>query len=336
MESIGEFVSKFQDFDEDDIRQRPGKHKSRPRTKDRPSHKNSVTGIVITVDRGRFTVNLKNSNSFIYAIKARDLGRKGVVVGDSVELVGVNENNPENMARIIKVNERRNTLSKSSDDIDSNEKILVSNVDNVAIVTSTTTPDPNTRLIDRTIIAAKLAGAEPFIVATKTDLKNEVDLLKFYEPLNIKVIPINKTSNLDTLNFELADKTTVFVGPSGVGKSSLVNRIVPEANRRTGDVNVVTGRGKHTSTSAYALSLNNTTWIIDTPGIRTFGLAHVEIEQILAGFPELLEFSLKCQKNCNHLDPSCEIEKSCADNPHLLARLDSLRRLLLSLEQNID
>ena len=336
MESIGEFVSKFQDFDEDDIRQRPGKHKSRPRTKDRPSHKNSVTGIVITVDRGRFTVNLKNSNSFIYAIKARDLGRKGVVVGDSVELVGVNENNPENMARIIKVNERRNTLSKSSDDIDSNEKILVSNVDNVAIVTSTTNPDPNTRLIDRTIIAAKLAGAEPFIVATKTDLKNEVDLLKFYEPLNIKVIPINKTSNLDTLNFELADKTTVFVGPSGVGKSSLVNRIVPEANRRTGDVNEVTGRGKHTSTSAYALSLNNTTWIIDTPGIRTFGLAHVEIEQILAGFPELLEFSLKCQKNCNHLDPSCEIEKSCADNPHLLARLDSLRRLLLSLEQNID
>lgn len=336
MESIGEFVSKFQDFDEDDIRQRPGKHKSRPRTKDRPSHKNSVTGIVITVDRGRFTVNLKNSNSFIYAIKARDLGRKGVVVGDSVELVGVNENNPENMARIIKVNERRNTLSKSSDDIDSNEKILVSNVDNVAIVTSTTNPDPNTRLIDRTIIAAKLAGAEPFIVATKTDLKNEVDLLKFYEPLNIKVIPINKTSNLDTLNFELADKTTVFVGPSGVGKSTLVNRIVPEANRRTGDVNVVTGRGKHTSTSAYALSLNNTTWIIDTPGIRTFGLAHVEIEQILAGFPELLEFSLKCQKNCNHLDPSCEIEKSCADNPHLLARLDSLRRLLLSLEQNID
>ena len=329
-------MNKFQDYDEDDIRQRPGKHKSRPRTKDRPTHKNSINGIVITVDRGRFTVNLKNSNSFIYAIKARDLGRKGVVVGDSVELVGVDENNPENMARIIKVNERRNTLSKSSDDIDSNEKILVSNVDNVAIVTSTTNPDPNTRLIDRTIIAAKLAGAEPFIVATKTDLKNEVDLLKFYEPLNIKVIPINKTSNLDTLNFELADKTTVFVGPSGVGKSSLVNRIVPEANRRTGDVNVVTGRGKHTSTSAYALSLNNTTWIIDTPGIRTFGLAHVEIEQILAGFPELLEFSLKCQKNCNHLDPSCEIEKSCADNPHLLARLDSLRRLLLSLEQNID
>ncbi|MFM9095338.1 MAG: ribosome small subunit-dependent GTPase A, partial [Actinomycetes bacterium] len=124
-------MNKFQDYDEDDIRHRPGKHKSRPRTKDRPTHKNSLTGIVITVDRGRFTVNLNNSNTSIFAIKARDLGRKGVVVGDSVELVGVDEENPENMARIIKVNDRRNTLSKSSDDIDSSEKILVSNVDNV-------------------------------------------------------------------------------------------------------------------------------------------------------------------------------------------------------------
>jgi len=329
-------VNKFQDYDEDDIRQRPGKHKSRPRTKDRPTHKNSITGIVITVDRGRFTVNLNNSNTSIFAIKARDLGRKGVIVGDSVELVGVDEKNPENMARIIKVNDRRNTLSKSSDDIDSSEKILVSNVDNVAIVTSTTNPEPNTRLIDRTIIAAKLAGAKPFIVATKTDLKNETELIKFYEPLNIQVIPTNKTSNLDLLNTELANKTTVFVGPSGVGKSSLVNRLIPEANRRTGDVNEVTGRGKHTSTSAYALSLNESTWIIDTPGIRTFGLAHVEIEQILAGFPELLEFSLKCQKNCHHLDSNCEIEKSSVNNPLLLTRLDSLRRLLLSLEQNIE
>ena len=128
------------------------------------------------------------------------------------------------------------------------------------------------------------------------------DLTKFYEPLNIQVIPTNKTSNLNNLNIELADKTTVFVGPSGVGKSSLVNRLIPEANRRTGNVNEVTGRGKHTSTSAYALLLNDSTWIIDTPGIRTFGLAHVEIDQILAGFPELLEFSLQCQKNCNHLD----------------------------------
>jgi ribosome biogenesis GTPase len=329
-------VSKFQDYDEDDIRQRPGKHKSRPRTKDRPTHKNSITGIVITVDRGRFTVYIKNLNTSIYAIKARDLGRKGVVVGDFVELVGVDQNNPENMARIIKVKDRSNTLSKSSDDFDSNEKILVSNIDNVAIVTSTTSPEPNTRLIDRTIVATKLAGAEPFIIATKTDLKDEKDLEKFYAPLNIKVIALNKITNLDTLKKQLENKTTVFVGPSGVGKSSLVNRLIPDANRRTGDVNEVTGRGKHTSTSAFALSLNESTWIIDTPGIRSFGLAHATSEQILEGFPELIEFSLKCQKNCNHLDSTCEIEKNSINDQQLLSRLDSLRRLLLSVDQNIE
>ena len=329
-------MSKFQDYDEDDIRQRPGKHKSRPRTKDRPTHKNSITGIVITVDRGRFTVYIKNLNTSIFAIKARDLGRKGVVVGDFVELVGVDQNNPENMARIIKVKDRKNTLSKSSDDFDSNEKILVSNIDNVAIVTSTTNPEPNTRLIDRTIVATKLAGAEPFIIATKTDLKDEKDLEKFYAPLNIKVIALNKITNLDTLKKQLANKTTVFVGPSGVGKSSLVNRLIPDANRRTGDVNEVTGRGKHTSTSAFALSLNESTWIIDTPGIRSFGLAHVTSEQILEGFPELIEFSLKCQKNCNHLDSTCEIEKKSINDQQLLSRLDSLRRLLLSVDQNIE
>ncbi len=336
METNGEFVSKFQDFDEDDIRQRPGKHKSRPRTKDRPNHKNSLTGKVITVDRGRFTVYLNELRKSIYAVKARDLGRKGVVVGDFVDVVGVDINNPENMARIIKVNERKNTLSKSSDDSDSSEKILVSNVDCVAIVASTTNPEPNTRLIDRTIVAAQLAGAEPFIVATKTDLKNESELLDFYSNLSIEVIPTSKTSNLDEILNKIQNKTTVFIGPSGVGKSSLVNRIIPQANRRTGDVNEVTGRGKHTSTSAYALSLNDSTWIIDTPGIRTFGLAHVGVEQIISGFPELIDFSLKCQKNCSHLEPSCEIEKSCAGNQQLLNRLDSMRRLLLSIEQNLD
>lgn len=336
METNGEFVSKFQDFDEDDVRQRPGKHKSRPRTKDRPTHKNSLTGKVITVDRGRFTVYLSDLKISIFAVKARDLGRKGVVVGDFVSVVGVDTNNSENMARIIKVNERKNTLTKSSDDSESQEKVLVSNVDCVAIVTSTTNPEPNTRLIDRTIVAARLAGAEPFIVATKTDLKNELDLLNFYSNLNIEVIPTSKTSNLENILTKIQNKTTVFIGPSGVGKSSLVNRIIPQANRRTGDVNEVTGRGKHTSTSAYALSLNDSTWIIDTPGIRSFGLAHVEVEEIISGFPELLEFSLKCQKNCNHLETSCEIEKGCSGNQKLINRLDSLRRLLLSMEQNLD
>ena len=329
----GGCVNKLQDYDEDDFRSRPGKHKSRPRSKDRPKFENAIDGLVITVDRGRFTVNLSDLDDVnIYAIKSRELGRKGVVVGDLVEVVGVDVNNPENMARIVKVKERKNSLQKSADDSESVERSLVSNIDMVAIVVATSEPEPNPRLIDRTVIAARLANAQPIIIATKTDVESSEKLSQMYQALDIPVISMNKTTNLDELLDLLEGKTTVLIGPSGVGKSTLVNRLVPDAGRRTGEVNDVTGQGKHTSTSAYALKVNSKTWIIDTPGIRSFGLAHASVEEILEGFPDLIQATTQCQKNCSHQDSSCAIEAVAFENPALLPRLDSFRRLLASLE----
>jgi ribosome biogenesis GTPase len=268
----------------------------------------------------------------IYAIKSRELGRKGVVVGDLVEVVGVDVNNPENMARIVKVKERKNSLQKSADDSESVERSLVSNIDMVAIVVATSEPEPNPRLIDRTVIAARLANAQPIIIATKTDVESSEKLSQMYQALDIPVISMNKTTNLDELLDLLEGKTTVLIGPSGVGKSTLVNRLVPDAGRRTGEVNDVTGQGKHTSTSAYALKVNSKTWIIDTPGIRSFGLAHASVEEILEGFPDLIQATTQCQKGCTHQDTSCAIEAVAFENPALLPRLDSFRRLLASLE----
>jgi ribosome biogenesis GTPase len=326
-------VNKLQDYDEDDFRSRPGKHKSRPRSKDRPKFENAIDGLVITVDRGRFTVNLSDLDDVnIYAIKSRELGRKGVVVGDLVEVVGVDIKNPENMARIVKVKERKNSLQKSADDSESVERSLVSNIDMVAIVVATSEPEPNPRLIDRTVIAARLANAQPIIIATKTDVESSEKLSQMYQALDIPVISMNKTTNLDELLDLLEGKTTVLIGPSGVGKSTLVNRLVPDAGRRTGEVNDVTGQGKHTSTSAYALKVNSKTWIIDTPGIRSFGLAHASVEEILEGFPDLIQATTQCQKGCTHQDTSCAIEAVAFENPTLLPRLDSFRRLLASLE----
>ena len=329
----GGCVNKLQDYDEDDFRSRPGKHKSRPRSKDRPKFENAIDGLVITVDRGRFTVNLSDLDDVnVYAIKSRELGRKGVVVGDLVEVVGVDVNNPENMARIVKVKERKNSLQKSADDSESVERSLVSNIDMVAIVVATSEPEPNPRLIDRTVIAARLANAQPIIIATKTDVESSEKLSQMYQALDIPVISMNKTTNLDELLDLLEGKTTVLIGPSGVGKSTLVNRLVPDAGRRTGEVNDVTGQGKHTSTSAYALKVNSKTWIIDTPGIRSFGLAHASVEEILEGFPDLIQATTQCQKGCTHQDTSCAIEAVAFENPALLPRLDSFRRLLASLE----
>ena len=333
MELNGGCVNKLQDYDEDDFRSRPGKHKSRPRSKDRPKFENAIDGLVITVDRGRFTVNLSDLDDVnIYAIKSRELGRKGVVVGDLVEVVGVDIKNPENMARIVKVKERKNSLQKSADDSESVERSLVSNIDMVAIVVATSEPEPNPRLIDRTVIAARLANAQPIIIATKTDVESSEKLSQMYQALDIPVISMNKTTNLDELLDLLEGKTTVLIGPSGVGKSTLVNRLVPDAGRRTGEVNDVTGQGKHTSTSAYALKVNSKTWIIDTPGIRSFGLAHASVEEILEGFPDLIQATTQCQKGCTHQDTSCAIEAVAFENPALLPRLDSFRRLLASLE----
>ncbi len=304
-------MNKLQDYDEDDFRSRPGKHKSRPRSKDRPKFENAIDGLVITVDRGRFTVNLSDLDDVnIYAIKSRELGRKGVVVGDLVEVVGVDVKNPENMARIVKVKERKNSLQKSADDSESVERSLVSNIDMVAIVVATSEPEPNPRLIDRTVIAARLANAQPIIIATKTDVESSEKLSQMYQALDIPVISMNKTTNLDELLDLLEGKTTVLIGPSGVGKSTLVNRLVPDARRRTGEVNDVTGQGKHTSTSAYALKVNIKTWIIDTPGIRSFGLAHASVEEILEGFPDLIQATTQCQKGCSHQDTSCAIESA--------------------------
>lgn len=326
-------MNNLKDYDEDDFRSRPGKHKSRPRSKDRPKFENAEIGLVITVDRGRFTVHLSKPEEIdIYAIKARELGRKGVVVGDIVEVVGIDTKNLENMARIVKVTKRKNSLQKSADDSDSVERSLVANIDLVAIVVATTEPEPSPRLIDRTIIAARLANAQPLIIATKTDIESPQKLEQMYQALDIPVIAINKLSSLSELLEIVNNKTTVLIGPSGVGKSTLVNRLVPDAQRRTGTVNDVTGQGKHTSTSAFALQLNESTWIIDTPGIRSFGLAHATTDEILEGFPDLMQATTECKKGCTHQDTSCAIEAAAYENPSLLPRLDSFRRLLSSLE----
>ncbi|SEF83605.1 ribosome biogenesis GTPase [Thermomonospora echinospora] len=321
---------RLRDFDEDDVRVRPGRRGSRPRTRRRPAHEDAVTGFVTAVDRGRYRCLV--DERVVTAMRARELGRKGVVVGDRVALVGDVSGEPDALARIVRVEPRRSALRRTADDTDPFERIIVANADQLVIVTALADPEPRPRMIDRCLVAAYDAGLDPLLCLTKSDLASPDELVGSYAPLGVPYVVTHHAAELGELRGRLGDRVSVLVGHSGVGKSTLVNALVPEARRAVSHVNVVTGRGRHTSSSAIAFELPEGGWIIDTPGVRSFGLAHVEPSKVVASFPDLAEGAEHCPSHCNHLQPDCALDGWVAEGHADQARLDSLRRLLASRE----
>lgn len=321
-------------LDEDDVRVRPTRRKSRPRSKERPRHEDAAHATVVTVDRGRFGL-LSDTGIHLNAIKARELGRKGIVVGDSVWFLGEATGAEDTLARIVRLDARTTVLRRTADDTDPVERVIVANANQLGIVTSVTDPEPRPRLIDRTLVAAFDAGLRPLLIITKADLADPAPLMEAYAALDVTAVQISRgrgnepvETDLSRLRDELAHRITVLIGHSGVGKSTLVNALVPGADRSTGEVNEVTGRGRHTSTSAIALPLPGGGSIIDTPGVRSFGLAHVSPDSVIRAFDDLASGTQKCPRGCSHDEPECALDDAASDDPHLQARLTSLRRLL--------
>jgi ribosome biogenesis GTPase len=321
-------------LDEDDVRVRPGRRGSRPRTRKRPAHEDAIAGFVTAVDRGRYRCLV--NETVVTAMRARELGRKGVVVGDRVALVGDVSGEPDALARVVRVEPRTSTLRRTADDTDPVERILVSNADQLVIVTALADPEPRPRMIDRCLVAAYDAGLEPLLCLTKADLAPPDDLLAAYAPMGVPYVVTERGGPLDQVRERLAGTMSVLVGHSGVGKSTLVNALVPDAGRAVSHVNAVTGRGRHTSSSAIALALPDGGWIIDTPGVRSFGLAHVDPADLVGYFPDLAEGAAECPRGCTHLQPDCALDAWVAAGHADDARLDSLRRLLTAREEADD
>ncbi len=317
------------------MRVRPARG-SRPRTRRRPAHEDAVEGFVASVDRGRYGCLV--GDRVVTAMRARELGRRSVAVGDRVALAGDISGQPGTLARVVRIEPRTSVLRRSADDTDPVERVIVANANQLVIVTALADPPPRPRLIDRFLVAAYDAGLSPLLCLTKSDLAPAGPLIDAYGPLGIPHVVLGQpltASALAPLREALAGRLSVLVGHSGVGKSTLVNALIPDAGRAVGTVSPVTGRGRHTSSSAVALALPGGGWLIDTPGLRGFGLAHVAPDRVVRAFPDLAPGTAACPPGCTHLEPDCALDDWVRDqggDPRLVARLESLRRLLRSKE----
>ena len=352
--------------DDPRVRVRPGRG-SRPRTKQRPSHADAALGMVTRIDRGHYRIRLddpsltEDSSGNITAMKARELGRGKVVVGDRVAVVGDTSGRTGTLARMVRIEERTTLLRRSAEDGDAagTERAIVANAHQLVIVTAVADPEPRPRMIDRYLVAAYDAGMEPLIVLTKTDLADAAPLTSLYSPLGVRCLATRLSPHstespsqaggdertddgVEAVRRALEGVSSVLVGHSGVGKSTLINVLVPGADRATGHVNEVTGRGRHTSTSLQALELPGGGWVIDTPGVRSFGVSHVGSADVLRGFPDLARVAENCPRGCTHeedvVDCALDAWANAADGPDAhealpapeerRARVESFRRLL--------
>jgi ribosome biogenesis GTPase len=283
------------EYDESSVRIRPNPKGNRPRTKIRPDYEDAVPGRILTVDRGRFGVLVGEGTPDereITASRARELGKTAIVTGDWVDLVGDTSGVEGSLSRVVRIAPRTTLLRRSADDTDAVERVIVANADQMLIVVAAANPEPRARLIDRYLVAAFDAGITPILVVTKTDIADPGPFLSEFDCLDLTVVTGSRDDlPLDRLKDLLMGHTTVTVGHSGVGKSTLVNALVPGTDRAIGRVNAVTGRGRHTSSSTLGLRVHDgagrSGWIIDTPGVRSFGLGHVDPANVLKSFASL-------------------------------------------------
>ncbi|MBL8048439.1 MAG: ribosome small subunit-dependent GTPase A [Chthonomonas sp.] len=266
----------------------------------------AVAGQITEVFRDRVIVRVPD----VGEVDA-DLGFQFAVIGDRVEIARM----PDQSFRVARVFDRATKLSRP-DVGTGQEQLIVANVDIIAIVVSVVSPPLHPRLIDRYLIATQQGGARPLIVVNKIDLlggdRRELDVLKPYTEIGLRVIFCSTADSegLPELREAIAGQCSAFVGHSGVGKSSLVNGLLGEQLAKAGDISDGNRRGAHTTTRSKIYDLDGGTQLVDTPGIRSFGLRGLDSATLRSYFPEFNGIACRFG-NCMHIhEPDCGVREA--------------------------
>jgi ribosome biogenesis GTPase len=271
--------------------------------------KNTGSWYTVRTDDGRTIESKIKGNFRLKGIRSTN----PVAVGDIVH-IAVNQ---EGTAFITDIEDRRNYIIRRSQNLSKQSHIIAANVDQAFLIVTLRFPETSTTFIDRFLASAEAYDVPVVLVFNKTDLLNDDDLhlmemmMSLYDSIGYKCFAISAANNegIDALLPILKDKITLLSGNSGVGKSTLINLILPEANLRTAEISDAHNTGMHTTTFSEMLQLPCGGYIIDTPGIKGFGSFDMQPEEITSYFPEIFRFSKNCRfSNCTHThEPGCAV-----------------------------
>ena len=261
-----------------------------------------------------------------------------ITVGDKVDL----DVNKDGSGNILKIHTRENYLTRQATHGKRGEQILVSNLDQAFVIQSIRKPKLNEGFINRFLVTCEAYEVKPGIIINKMDLAKKgdlefiEDLTKVYSSLGYPVYTssIENKESIEHLKSIFKNKTSAFIGPSGVGKTSILNAIDPEFNLKVGEISSSSNKGKHTTTFARLIPLDFGGYVADTPGIREFGLVNIEDWELSLYFPEMLEPRQSCKFNtCTHIhEPECGVITAFEEGKIDPNRYHSYINMLESLE----